>query len=175
MAIEQVRATRPAEPTTAPTVVRTLVMSEHEAVRRQLVTYLGCSPWLDVTGVAFGPESIAAVRPDVLVLDLSRISRDGLDRAIRTARGVGARLVALASMPDAEQQRAVIDAGGRYCLKTAGAGDLAEIVNALAARPGPVAARAGMSRDHRAAASRSRNGDARTGTSVAGRRPRAGA
>ena len=53
--------------------VTTLVISQHEAVRRQLVTYLGRSPALAVSGDAFSPEAIIQAHPDVLVLDLSQL------------------------------------------------------------------------------------------------------
>jgi len=69
--------------------------------------------------------------PDVLVLDLSRLGHDQLRRALDTVRLTGTRLVALASIREPADEREVIDAGGLYRLKSAGADGLAEIVRDL--------------------------------------------
>jgi len=115
--------------------ITTLVISQHEAVRQQLVTYLGCWPALTVSGDAFSPEAIIQAHPDVLVLDLSQLGPDGLRQAIDAAQRVGAHLIALASMREPADERAVTGAGGLYRLKSAGADGLAEIVQAVAAPP----------------------------------------
>ena len=117
--------------------IRTLVLSQHEAVRRQLVAYLGRSPALAASGEPFAPEAIARALPDVLVLDLSRLGPADLEAAIEAARLVGARLIALASMPEPADEARVRRAGGTYRLKAAGADGLAEVV--LAAARGPAA------------------------------------
>ena len=88
-----------------PAGVTTLVISQHEAVRRQLVTYLGRSPALVVSGDAFSPEAIIEAHPDVLVLDLSQLGDDGLRQAIDAARRVGAHLIALASLRELADER----------------------------------------------------------------------
>jgi DNA-binding NarL/FixJ family response regulator len=119
-----------------PAVATVLVMSQHEGVRRQLVVYLGRSPSLRVSGDVFSSEAILQARPDVLVLDLSQLERGGLGKAIDAARQVGARLIALASMRDLADERAVTDAGGLYRLKSAGADGLADIVTGVAAERG---------------------------------------
>jgi DNA-binding NarL/FixJ family response regulator len=108
--------------------VHTLVISQHDAVRRQLVAYLTRSPDLAVRGEPFMPDAIVRVRPDVVVLDLSRIGHAGLVAALGETRGIGARMVALASIYDLADERAVTAADGIYRLKTAGADGLAEIV-----------------------------------------------
>lgn len=113
-------------------VVRTLVISQHEAVRRQLVTYLSRTPALSVSGDAFTPEAIVRAHPDVLVLDLSQLGQAGLGTALDAARRVDAYLIALASMRDLSDERAVTDFGGLYRLKSAGADGLAEIVQDVA-------------------------------------------
>ena len=115
--------------------VTTLVISQHDAVRRQLVTYLGRSPALTISGDAFSPEAIIRAHPDVLVLDLSQLGRDGLRQAIDAAQRVGAHLIALASMRDLADERAVTVAGGLYRLKSAGADGLAEIIQDVATQP----------------------------------------
>lgn len=108
--------------------VVTLVISQHEVVRQQLVNYLKRSPSLIVTGDAFSPEAISRTCPSVVVLDLSQLGHGGLVRAIDAARQVGAQLIALASMHDLADERAVTEAGGLYRLKSAGADGLAEII-----------------------------------------------
>ena len=118
-------------------VIRTLVISQHEAVRRQLVMYLSRSPMLSVHGEPFTPGAIVDAQPDVLVLDLSRLGPVGLRQALEASQLVGARLVALASMYDPADQLAVIGAGGLYRLKSAGEDGLAEVVRDVASRPAP--------------------------------------
>jgi DNA-binding NarL/FixJ family response regulator len=108
--------------------VRTLVISQHEAVRRQLVANLGRSPALAVSGAAFTPEAIVRAEPDVLVLDLSQLGQAGLRDALDAAGRVSARLIALASMRDPSDERAVTEFGGHYRLKAAGADGLAEAI-----------------------------------------------
>jgi DNA-binding NarL/FixJ family response regulator len=116
-------------------------MSQHDAVRRQLVIYLDRSPALAVRGDAFSPEAIVRSDPDVLVLDLSQLGREQLCQAIETVHLTGTRLIALASIREPADERAVVDAGGLYRLKSAGADGLAEIVRDLACQAPPRAAR----------------------------------
>src|SRR5947208_16646558 len=87
-----------ARPGTSTTGTRILVVSQHEAVRRQLVFYLGRSPALAVSGDAFSPESIVRTDPDVVVLDLSQLRQAELHQALDAVHETGARLVALASI-----------------------------------------------------------------------------
>lgn len=120
----------------SPITVRTLVISQHEAVRHQLVTYLSRSPSLAVTGVAFSAETIIQTCPDVLVLDLSQLGNAELCAAIIAAAQMGARLIALASLRDPHAEALVVQAGGIYQLKAAGANGLAELVKTSTTRPG---------------------------------------
>ncbi len=113
---------------TTTAVRRVLVVSQHEAVRRQLVAYLSRSPALAVDGEPFAPELVARARPDVLVVDLSQLGRDNLRRAVEGAESVGARLIALASIREPADEELVRQAGGLYRLKSAGADGLAEVV-----------------------------------------------
>jgi DNA-binding NarL/FixJ family response regulator len=117
--------------------VQTLVISQHEAVRQQLVIYLSRSPSLAVTGAAFSPSAIAEAHPDVLVLDLSQLDLTALRDAIEASQRVGARLIALASLRDPRAEELVVRAGGRYQLKVAGANGLAELVHEAMSRPTP--------------------------------------
>ena len=119
--------------------VQVLVVSQHDAVRRQLVAYLGRSPSLTVDGDEFSWDTIVGTHPEVVVLDLSQLGPNGLRQAVDAARNVGARLIALASIREPADERAVIEAGGLYCLKSAGADGLAETVLSAVHRP-PAAA-----------------------------------
>jgi DNA-binding NarL/FixJ family response regulator len=121
--------------------VRTLVISRCEPVRRQLVAYLGRSPALAVSGQSFTPEAIRQARPDVLVLDLSRLDQPDLRATLDSARQVGARVIALASMREPADEALVVAAGGIYRLKVAGADGLAELVQQAAPRLAPAGRR----------------------------------
>jgi DNA-binding NarL/FixJ family response regulator len=112
--------------------VQTLVLSQHDVVRRQLVAYLGRSPDLAVSGEPVTTEAIIGARPDVLVLDLSQLGPAGLRSAIDAAEHVGAHLIALASIREPADEQLVTSAGGLYRLKSAGADGLAEVVREVA-------------------------------------------
>jgi DNA-binding NarL/FixJ family response regulator len=126
--MRKTRASMESVPCLAPAGATVLVMSQHEGVRQQLVAYLGHSLSLRVSGALFSLEEILRVCPDVVVLDLSRLDRGGLRTAIDGARQVRAHLIALASIRDLDDERAVTGAGGLYLLKSAGADGLVEIV-----------------------------------------------
>ncbi|MCC6179292.1 MAG: response regulator transcription factor [Chloroflexi bacterium] len=115
--------------------VRALVLSEHEAVRRELVAYLARTAGLEVTGDHFSVDGIRAVHPQVVVLDLSRLSHRNLVDALAAAGQVGARIVALASVSEPSEERAVTRAGGLYRLKAGGADGLAETILMAAHQP----------------------------------------
>jgi len=117
--------------------VQTLVISQHEAVRRQLVAYLGRSPDLVVSGAPFSPAAILSAHPVVLVLDLSQLGTGGLRAAIEAAQHVGARVIALASIREPSDEQSVTGVGGLYRLKSAGADGLAGLVKEIATQPAP--------------------------------------
>jgi DNA-binding NarL/FixJ family response regulator len=112
--------------------VRTLVISQHSVVRRQLVACLGRSPTLEVAGEPFSVQAILDAEPDVVILDLSQLVDGDLYAAIDAVSRVGARLIALASIGDPADRDAVLGAGGIYRLKSAGADGLAEMVRDIA-------------------------------------------
>jgi len=109
-----------------------LVISQHEIVRQQLVAYLRRSASFAVRGAELSVGAIVRAQPDVLVLDLSRVSADHLREALDASRGVGARVIGLASMHEPAVERAVLETGGLYRLKSAGADGLADLVHAAA-------------------------------------------
>lgn len=104
------------------------MLSQHDGVRRHLVEHLARSPRLDVAGGACEVEAVRGAGAGTIVLDLSRVEQAALDGVLAAAAEVGARVVALASIRDTEQERAVLAAGGVYRLKAVGDGDLAEII-----------------------------------------------
>lgn len=111
-----------------PSQIRTLVISQHDAVRRPLVAYLNRTPGLFATGDVFGVEAVLKARPEVIVLDLSGIRRADLIALVDVVGRIGARLIALASLGDPADCEIVQRAGGIYRLKAAGAAGLDEIV-----------------------------------------------
>lgn len=133
--MQQARSRQQSKTCTADGVVQVLVISQHDAVRRQLVAYLGRSPSLLVSGDELSAEAIARTRPAVLVLDLSQLGNNGLRLALDAAESVGARVIALASIHEPAAERAVIAAGGLYRLKSAGADGLADTVRDVARWP----------------------------------------
>jgi hypothetical protein len=115
---------------TNPTAV--LVLSQHAGVRRQLVEYLARSPGLDVVSSGCDIEVVRAGGGRVIVLDHSRVESTTLAAKLAVAVERNARILALASIHDPEQERAVRAAGGVYRLKAVGDGDLVGIILARA-------------------------------------------
>ena len=119
---------RSTEPTAgSAAAVQTLVLSQHDAVRRQLVDHLARSPRLAVSGGA-DPDLIRRTHPRVLVVDLSGVDSLMLEQVLALSTAIGTRLVALASVRDVAQERQVVGAGGTYLLKTVGASGLAQAI-----------------------------------------------
>jgi len=110
-----------------------LVLSKHEAVRRQLVAHLARSPQLAVTGASDGRMAIAEVHPRIVVLDLSGLDPMTLARFIALADESDVRLIALASVHDPRQEGQIVAAGGAYLLKAVGAGCLDAVLEMSAA------------------------------------------
>ena len=110
-----------------------LVLSKHEAVRRQLVAHLARSPELAVTGASDGLTAIAEVSPRIVVLDLSGLDPTTLARFIGLAAESDVRLIALASVHDPGQESQIAAAGGVYLLKAVGAGCLDAVLEMSAA------------------------------------------
>ena len=126
--MQQLRADKNGSCRTPSGLVRVLVISQHDAVRRYLVAYLHRSTGLTVSGDELSADAIEHAHPDVLVLDLSRIGPGALRQALDTAHDIGARVIALASLRGPDEERAVIEAGGLYRLKSAGADGLADLI-----------------------------------------------
>ena len=118
--------------------VRVLVVDDHPVVRDGLVALLGTQPDLDVVGTAAdgldAVERVAALTPDVVVMDLRMPRLDGVGA---TARIVAAHpyvrvLVLTTYDTDADIVRAVEAGAAGYLLKDAPVTRLADAVRAAA-------------------------------------------
>ena len=107
---------------------RALVLSDHDGVRRQLGEHLARSGGLDVVSGACAVDLVLGSGAGAVVLDLSGVDRAILDAVLAAAARLGARIIALASIRDSEQELAVRAAGGVYRLKAIGDRDLADLV-----------------------------------------------
>ena len=118
---------------------RVLLVDDTESVRRAVALGLQASGF-DVTAVADGAEALAvfaAVRPAVVVTDLSMPGMDGFE-LIRTLRVRQVDVpVLVVSARDSAQDRAAASAAGSdgYLVKPFGLAELRDRVTALAANP----------------------------------------
>ncbi len=119
--------------------VRVLLADDHAIVRSGLRALLAAEADLQVVGeAATGREAVAkaeALRPDVVVMDISMPDMDGLEatRAIRE-RGLPSQVVVLTVHADDEYLFQALDAGAcGYVVKSASDTDLVEAIR-LAAR-----------------------------------------
>jgi DNA-binding NarL/FixJ family response regulator len=119
-------------------VIRILVADDHDVVRRGVREMLAGHPGWEVCGeAASGREAMeraAALRPDVVVLDLSLPDLYGLEVARRIRAELPGTEVLVFTMHDSDELLAeVLAAGARgYVLKSDAAKDLLAGVEALA-------------------------------------------
>jgi DNA-binding NarL/FixJ family response regulator len=116
--------------------IRVLIVDDHAVVREGLRTYLALQDGIDVVGEAQDGEGaleqVAALGPDVILMDLVMPRRDGIAamRDLR-ARGATARVIALTSFADDERIMPAIQAGAAgYLLKNVQPAELARAVRA---------------------------------------------
>jgi DNA-binding NarL/FixJ family response regulator len=131
-------------------VIRVLLADDHAIVRAGLRALLSAQPDIQVVGEASDGrealEMLEALRPDVLLLDLSMAGLNGIE-ALRRAKAQSARTrVLVLSMHAApEYVRPALSAGADgYVVKGAGLDDLVEALRTVAAGGrflGPEAAR----------------------------------
>lgn len=114
--------------------IRTLIVDDHELVRRGLSTYLMTEEGIEVIGeAANGKEALAFIRktrPDVVLMDLVMEEMDGVE-ATREAVQIhpGIRVIVLTSYISDDKLFPVLEAGATsYLLKTARAEEIASAI-----------------------------------------------
>jgi len=123
------------------TPIRLLIVDDHEVVREGLAAALAADQRFEVVAAAGsaaeGLTALRRVRPDVAVLDLRLPDMPG-DVLCRTLRErlPGMPVVMLSSFASEDTVRAAMDAGASaYISKSAGLGELREILESVAAEP----------------------------------------
>ncbi len=117
--------------------VRILVADDHEVVRRGLRALLEAQPgWQVCAEAADGRETVEKakeLKPDVVILDISMPTLNGLEATRHIAKEVPQSRVLILTMHESEQViREVLDAGARgYLLKSDAGRDLVAAVDAL--------------------------------------------
>lgn len=118
--------------------VRVLLVDDHAVLREGLEMLLGGFATVEVVATAAGGgeavEQYDAVRPDVVLMDLSMPGIDGVE-AIRRIVGSDpdARIIALTAFLDDELVQGSVDAGARgYLLKQVGGRELVDAIHTVA-------------------------------------------
>lgn len=123
--------------TTEPNERRVLIVDDHSTFRLGLCALLGSEPGITVVGeAASGPEAVAAaaaLRPDVIVMDLSLPGIDGIQATEQILRGLpDTGVLVLTMFEDDGHLAAAIRAGARgYLLKTARHQEIVRAVHAV--------------------------------------------
>jgi DNA-binding NarL/FixJ family response regulator len=119
------------------TPIRVLVADDHPVVRDGLVAILSTQPDIDVVGeAANGKEvidKVAALRPDVLLLDLEMPEMDGVE-ALRRLQDSGspARAIVFTAFDSDERILGAVQAGAQgYLLKGAPRDELFEAIRVV--------------------------------------------
>lgn len=114
--------------------IRTLIVDDHELVRRGLHAYLMTEEEIQVVGeAANGKEALALIRktnPDVVLMDLVMDEMDGVEatrEAVRIQPGI--RVIVLTSYLNDDKLFPVLEAGAfSYLLKTSRAEEIAAAI-----------------------------------------------
>jgi NarL family two-component system response regulator LiaR len=117
-----------------PDVIRVLICDDHAIVRQGLQTFLELQDGIEIVGqAADGEEAVskaAAMRPDVVLMDLVMPRIDGIEaiRRIRAARAE-AKIIVLTSFADDDKLFPAIKAGATgYLMKDVAPNDLADAI-----------------------------------------------
>jgi len=119
--------------------IRVLLADDHAMVRRGLRDFLELHDDIEIVGEAVDGataiEQAAALRPDIVVMDLLMPGIDGIEATARIrAETPGVEIVALTSFVEAATALAAIEAGASgFLLKDADADELAAAIRAAAA------------------------------------------
>lgn len=121
-------------------MIRVLLAEDHRIVREGLKAMLCGDPHMHVVGEAEhgqeAVEQVAALRPDVVVMDLSMPRLNGVDATARIRREhKDVQVVVLSMHADAAHVAPALKAGALgYLVKGAGLADLREAIVAVASR-----------------------------------------
>jgi DNA-binding NarL/FixJ family response regulator len=121
--------------------IRVLIVDDHAVVRRGLLAFFATEPDLEVVGdAASGTEALAllarldgaALRPDVVLMDLQMAPVDGIETTRRIRAGYeNVEVVALTSFSEQERVQAALEAGAAgYVLKDADPGEVVAAIRA---------------------------------------------
>ncbi len=117
-----------------PAVIRVLICDDHAIVRQGLQTFLELQDGIEIVGqAADGEEAVskaAAMRPDVVLMDLVMPRLDGIEaiRRIRAAQAT-AKIIVLTSFADDDKVFPAIKAGATgYLMKDVAPNDLANAI-----------------------------------------------
>lgn len=119
--------------------IRVLLVDDHSVMRAGVAALLDLEPDLEVVGQADSgeeaPERVRALRPDVVVMDLSLPGRGGLDATRRVRElGLGARVLVLTMHPEEEYLLPALEAGASgYLTKRCAHRELTEAIRTVAA------------------------------------------
>lgn len=119
-------------------MIRLILVDDHPVVRHGIRGMLEAEPDLTVVGEASsGPEGVAlaaALRPDIVLMDLRMPGGDGVEATARIVATVpGARVMVLTTYEsDRDILRAIEAGAGGYLLKDSSPAELAEGVRAAA-------------------------------------------
>jgi NarL family two-component system response regulator LiaR len=117
--------------------IRVLVVDDHRLVRKGLISILSGKPEFEIVGEAengdFALLRAAALRPDVILLDLSMPVMDGLATIPALKKqGTTAGILVLTSFSEDERVFAAVRAGALgYILKDASVEDLADAIRSV--------------------------------------------
>ncbi|MFC4597147.1 response regulator [Cohnella hongkongensis] len=119
-------------------LVRVLLVDDHEMVRIGLAAVLGTEEGIEVVGEAGnGMDGLRLAReysPDVVLMDLVMEGMDGIETTRRIMEEMpDCRVIVLTSFLDDEKMYPVIEAGAfSYLLKTSRASEIADAIRAAA-------------------------------------------
>jgi NarL family two-component system response regulator LiaR len=119
-------------------MIRVLLVDDHEMVRIGLAAVLGTEDGIEVVGEAGnGLEGLRLARdysPDVVLMDLVMDGMDGIETTRRLMEEMPeVRVIVLTSFLDDEKMYPVIEAGAfSYLLKTSRASEIADAIRAAA-------------------------------------------
>jgi DNA-binding NarL/FixJ family response regulator len=129
-------------------VIRVLVVDDHALVRRGLSELLGAADGIEVVGSladgSLAEAAVAELEPDIVLMDLSMPSLDGIDatRAVMTVRPT-TKVIMLTSFSENARILAALDAGAvGYLLKDAEPEDIIRAIRDATAGGVPLSPKA---------------------------------